>query len=73
MCQCHVDLSIHVHKTWDYIRKFVEQYQITVFSLPEYRQALATNQHFKGRTQSSASLNESDRRQCCQRSRLCRI
>lgn len=44
--QCHVDLSDPHPQTWDYISKFVEQYQAVVFSLPEYRQDLATKQHF---------------------------
>jgi trehalose synthase len=44
--QCHVDLSEPHPQTWDYLRKFVEQYQIAVFSLPDYRQDLATKQHF---------------------------
>jgi trehalose synthase len=44
--QCHVDLSEPDPQTWDYLRKFVEQYQVAVFSLPEYRQDLATEQRF---------------------------
>jgi trehalose synthase len=44
--QCHVDLSEPNPQTWEYIRKFVEQYQAVVFSLPEYRQDLATKQRF---------------------------
>ena len=44
--QCHVDLSGPNPQTWDYLSKFVEQYQIAVFSLPEYRQQLATEQRF---------------------------
>jgi trehalose synthase len=44
--QCHVDLSEPHPQTWDYIRKFVEQYQTAVFSLPEYQQQLATEQCF---------------------------
>jgi trehalose synthase len=44
--QCHVDLSEPHPQTWDYLRKFVEQYQVAVFSLPEYRQDLATEQRF---------------------------
>ena len=44
--QCHVDLSEPHPQTWNYIRKFVEQYQTAVFSLPEYRQQLANEQCF---------------------------
>lgn len=44
--QCHVDLSEPHPQTWDYIRKFVEHYHAAVFSLPEYRQQLATQQRF---------------------------
>ena len=44
--QCHVDLSGPNPQTWDYLSKFVEQYQIAVFSLPEYRRQLATEQRF---------------------------
>jgi trehalose synthase len=44
--QCHVDLSEPHPQTWDYIRKFVELYHAAVFSLPEYRQQLATQQRF---------------------------
>jgi trehalose synthase len=44
--QCHVDLSEPHPQTWDYIRQFVEQYQTAVFSLPEYRQQLVTEQRF---------------------------
>jgi len=44
--QCHIDLSQPSRPTWDYLRRFVEEYDICVFSLPGYAQQLRTRQHF---------------------------
>jgi trehalose synthase len=44
--QCHVDLSSPDPPAWSYLRPFVEQYDLAVFSLPEYRQLLDTGQRF---------------------------
>jgi trehalose synthase len=46
MWQCHVDLSSPNAAVWNYLRGFAEQYDAAIFSLPEYRQALAIDQHF---------------------------
>ena len=34
--QCHVDLSSPNPAAWNYLRRFVEQYDMAIFSLPEY-------------------------------------
>ena len=44
--QCHIDLSRPHLPVWNYLRPFVEQYDAAIFSLPEYAQALATQQRF---------------------------
>jgi trehalose synthase len=44
--QCHVDLSQPYASIWTYVRKFAERYNGAVFSLPEYAQEIAVNQHF---------------------------
>jgi trehalose synthase len=44
--RCHVDLSKPQPAAWDYLRGFVERYDATVMSLPEYRQKLAVPQVF---------------------------
>jgi trehalose synthase len=44
--QCHVDLSSPNPAVWNYLRGFAEQYDAAIFSLPEYGQALAIDQHF---------------------------
>src|SRR3954468_15268852 len=44
--QCHVDLSSPYAPVWTYLRRFVEQYNAAIFSLPEYGQNLRTDQHF---------------------------
>jgi trehalose synthase len=44
--QCHVDLSAPYPAAWNYLRPFVEQYDLAVFSLPEYRQKLDVPQRF---------------------------
>ncbi len=44
--QCHVDLSAPDRSTWNYLRSFVERYDLAVFSLPEYRQQLDIPQRF---------------------------
>jgi trehalose synthase len=44
--QCHVDLSDPNDAVWQYLRAFIEDYDLAVFSLPEYRQALDVPQRF---------------------------
>src|SRR5437763_13310 len=44
--QCHIDLSELNRATWDYLRQFVEQYAVSIFSLPDYAQQLNARQHF---------------------------
>jgi trehalose synthase len=44
--QCHVDLSAPNGRIWDYLRSFVERYDLSVFSLPEYGQSLNAAQRF---------------------------
>jgi len=44
--QCHVDLSSPHAGTWEYLRRFVEQYDVAIFSLPEYAQDLPIEQRF---------------------------
>ncbi|MCA6114679.1 glycosyltransferase [Bradyrhizobium sp. WSM 1738] len=44
--QCHIDLSSPYAPVWAYLRKFIEQYNASVFSLPEYGQDLGIDQHF---------------------------
>lgn len=44
--QCHIDLTEPNGAIWNYLRRFVEQYDAAILSLPEYAQDLAVNQHF---------------------------
>jgi trehalose synthase len=44
--QCHVDLSSPYPPVWTYLRRFIEQYDAAIFSLPEYGQDLGRGQHF---------------------------
>lgn len=44
--QCHVDLSSPHPATWEYLREYVEQHDVAIFSLPEYGQQLPTEQRF---------------------------
>jgi trehalose synthase len=44
--QCHVDLSSPDRVIWDYVRGFVEDYDLVVLSLPEYGQGLGIEQRF---------------------------
>jgi trehalose synthase len=44
--QCHIDLSKPDPKAWDYLKRFVEHYDLAIFSLPEYGQQLQTSQRF---------------------------
>ena len=44
--RCHVDLSRPNAQVWEYLRRFVEEYDAVVMSLPEYRQALEVPQRF---------------------------
>jgi trehalose synthase len=42
--QCHVDLSSPNPAVWSYLHGFVEQYDLAVFSMPEYAQQLGVEQ-----------------------------
>lgn len=44
--QCHVDLSSPYAPVWTYLRRFIQQYNAAIFSLPEYGQDLQVDQHF---------------------------
>jgi trehalose synthase len=44
--QCHIDLSSPYAQVWTYLRRFVEQYDAAIFSLPEYGQRLDIGQRF---------------------------
>jgi trehalose synthase len=44
--QCHVDLSSPNAMVWNYLRHYVEQYDLAIFSLPEYAKDLAIHQRF---------------------------
>lgn len=44
--RCHVDLSRPNAEVWDYLRRFVDEYDAVVMSLPEYRQAIEVPQLF---------------------------
>jgi trehalose synthase len=44
--QCHVDLTAPNDAVWRYLSALVEQYDVAIFSLPEYAQTLAIRQHF---------------------------
>jgi trehalose synthase len=67
--QCHVDLSSPHAATWQYLRRFVDQYDAAIFSLPEYTQALTIAEKFiapaidpfsaKNRELSEAEIRES--------------
>jgi len=43
---CHIDPTDHDNELWQYLRKFIEEYDAVVFSLPEYEQELETPQVF---------------------------
>jgi trehalose synthase len=42
--RCHVDLSRPHAQVWDYLRPFIEDYDATIMSLPEYARELAIPQ-----------------------------
>ena len=44
--QCHVDLSSPYAQVWTYLRRFIEQYNAAIFSLPEWGQELQIDQRF---------------------------
>lgn len=44
--RCHVDLSAPNPSVWSYLKPFIERYDASVFSLPEYAQNLTTPQRF---------------------------
>jgi trehalose synthase len=44
--QCHIDLSSADRAAWDYVRGFVEDYDLAIFSLPEYGQGLGMERRF---------------------------
>jgi trehalose synthase len=43
---CHVDLSTPDPNVWRFLRPYIERYDATVVSLPEYAQDLRVPQHF---------------------------
>lgn len=44
--QCHVDLSSPYAPVWTYLRRFIEQYDAAILSLPEYGQDFRIDQQF---------------------------
>ena len=44
--ECHVDLSTPDPAVWRYVRKFVEQYDAAILSLPDYARDLRIEQRF---------------------------
>jgi len=44
--QCHIDLSTPDPAVWNYLRSFVEQHDLALFSLPEYAKDLSVEQAF---------------------------
>ena len=44
--QCHVDLSSPDRAAWDYVRGFVEDYELAIFSLSEYGHGLDIDRRF---------------------------
>src|SRR5262249_16011178 len=44
--QCHLDMSNPHPSLWDYLSRFVGEYDAANFSLPEYRQPLGIDQRF---------------------------
>jgi trehalose synthase len=44
--QCHIDLSSPDRAAWDYARGFVEDYDLAIFSLPEYSDGLGIERRF---------------------------
>ncbi len=44
--RCHIDLSSPNPEVWDYLRPFVERYDVAVLHLPEYAQRLRIPQRF---------------------------
>ena len=44
--QCHIDLSSPYAQVWTYLRRFIEQYNAAIFSLPEYGQDIRIDQQF---------------------------
>ena len=44
--RCHVDLTSPNREVWDYLRPFVEMYDLAVLHLPEYAQELSIPQRF---------------------------
>jgi trehalose synthase len=43
--RCHVDVSRPRAEVWDFLRQFVEQYDASVFSAPEFTQVLPITQY----------------------------
>jgi trehalose synthase len=44
--QCHVDLSSPNPATWTHLRKYIDQYDLAIFSLPEYEKQARVKQRF---------------------------
>jgi len=73
--QCHVDLSTPNPATWDYLRTYVEQYDMAIFSLPEYAQQLSVKQRFVTPaidpfSAKNAELSEQEIRECLKYHRI---
>jgi trehalose synthase len=44
--RCHIDLSAPDQAAWDYVRGFVEGYDLAIFSLPEFGDGLGIQRRF---------------------------
>ena len=44
--RCHVDLSQPHREVWDYVRRFIDQYDAVVLSLPDYHQEIRPPQAY---------------------------
>jgi trehalose synthase len=73
--QCHVDLSSPHPASWEYLREYIEQYDVAIFSLPEYAQQLPIEQRFVTPaidpfSAKNAELSEQEIRECLRYHRI---
>ncbi len=43
--RCHIDVSTPDHKVWEFLRPYVEQYDASIFSMPDFAQHLPIPQY----------------------------
>jgi trehalose synthase len=73
--QCHVDLSSPHPASWEYLREYIEQYDVAIFSLAEYAQQLPIEQRFVTPaidpfSPKNAELSEQEIRECLRYHRI---